>query len=96
MNCKPGDIAICIKGRHEGKIGTVVAPFIGGSCGGVEFSRIPPDVGHVWIFEAAGHFEVQGRLIKQGPFPDSWLKPVSGLPEAAEIERRTLHLEGLA
>jgi hypothetical protein len=84
MNCKPGDIAICISGRHEGKIGTVISPFAGGMCGGVPFDRIPADAGLIWVFEAAGVFEVGGIEYKQGPFADSQLKPVSGLPDPSE------------
>jgi len=96
MNCKPGEIAIVIKGRHEGKIGTVIGPFEGGECGGVEFSRIPASEGHIWVFEAAGTWEVRGEHFKQGPFPDGWLRPISGLPEPSEDERRLIEIEGLS
>ena len=81
MNCKPGDLAICISGRHQGKIGTVIGAFTHGMCGGVRFEDIPANAGTVWIFEAAGVFEVGGIEYKQGPFSDSQLRPVSGLSE---------------
>lgn len=81
MNVKAGDIAICTQGNHEGKIGTVVELYVGQDIDGRRFTGIPPDIGPIWVFEAATHFESCGELIKRGPFPDCWLRPVSGLPE---------------
>ncbi|NHZ94583.1 KOW motif-containing protein [Massilia sp. CCM 8734] len=91
MNCKPGDMAICVEGRHKGRIGTVVELFAGGKCGGVDFFNIPAGLGPIWVFEAPGGFTLDGKTITEGPFPDAWLRPIAGpLPSDAAARQAML------
>lgn len=81
MNVKPGDMAICTGGNHVGKIGTVIESFVGQPIDGQYWNGVPEDMWPIWVFEAATHFDAFNTQIKRAPFPDSWLRPLSGLPE---------------
>jgi hypothetical protein len=86
MNVKPGDLAICTHGRHTGKIGTVLRAWTPGQAiDGKLWADAPPELAPFWVIEAAGYFvHPNGKSDKRGPFPDSWLRPVSGIPEVEQ------------
>lgn len=94
MNCKPGDLAIIIRGRGlSGRIVEVVAP-----CPQNVSFRLPDGAMHdpctyEWIVRFQNPVEARmrvGELIgtrttNYAPAPDSALRPITGLPIDEEI-----------
>lgn len=83
MNCKQGDLAIIIGGSlNAGKIVRVVEPYVHRDqiVGGVLWD-VSKDYGFVWCVEAAGSpiVHLSGITFTAAPFPDSRLRPISGL-----------------
>lgn len=76
MNVKPGDLAIVIKGNSTGKICIVHSAkgvILGDFCWCVEFKEPVPTMASP----------------SMTPFcPDTWLRPVSGLPDAEYTDER--------
>ena len=95
MNCKPGDLAIVIRGRHSGKLVDVLraAPFHNfllpdgiwnegepsGACWVVKILGTP-----VWV-DIYGHPN-GGRFASYGTAADAWLRPLRGQPSDEHID----------
>lgn len=84
MNCKPGDLAIQIK-SYAGNEGQIV--FIEKYIGAVNFVNLKFTVNDCW------HVKYQcktpdfiGQFSEFGSVPDSWLRPVSGLPDTEDTD----------
>jgi hypothetical protein len=80
MNCKPGDLAIVIRGRsgkNDGKIVRVIRPSSGNqSAGGWTWVHYPED-GPAWMCEGGDLYTGNGNLAGNiGFFRDSSLKPI--------------------
>lgn len=77
MNVKPGDLAIVIKGESAGRICIIISfwgDFAGESYWRVEHCAPVPTV--------------TGAMMRTPLCPDSWLRPVSGLPDAEHTDER--------
>ncbi|GAB2471982.1 hypothetical protein GCM10027082_24370 [Comamonas humi] len=85
MNCKEGDIALCIKGEHAGKVCEVVAR--GNSYWEIPTGRLL-DGWHVAFPREVQWGQVhQPDMAAEGWYPDEWLKPLRG----GDGEDETLH-----
>ena len=87
MNVKEGDLAIQIKSAagNEGRIVTV-----GKFLGRHEYFDGPYE--NCWFvkFQGWAHIRTKQGIIKDstdsGIIPDSWLKPISGLPDDVDVD----------
>lgn len=87
MNVKPGDLAIQIKSwaNNQGKICKVIGPM--GYNPLFEGRIWLPGEGFCWMVEYHSPIKVNhGFKVKICPCPDSWLRPVSGLPDEQHTE----------
>lgn len=87
MNVKQGDLAIVIKSLNGKAVGSIVRV--------ASFFNHCPQNGPEWNVEVARKSTVKcrgtGRLIVLQPggtaqCPDAWLRPISGLPDADEVD----------
>lgn len=76
MNVKPGDLAIVIKGKSTGKICIVE------SSDGISYGE------QMWNLRFQAVVEAKGGFITNPRCRDSWLRPVSGLPDDEVIDER--------
>ena len=85
MNVKPGDLAIMIKAALPENIGSIVVVIRPGImreygpewiCESTNTSRGVSDFGHSLVIQKGDEFDC----------PDSWLRPVSGLPDQQHTE----------
>lgn len=87
MNCKPGDVAIIVKGRwpNVGRIVQVVRDF-----GLVDYSDIGYGVLPCWRVESlGGDLDTLAGPSKWGYTPDLSLRPIPGIsPEQSEAIRQ--------
>lgn len=87
MNVKEGDLAIQIKSAagNEGRIVTV-----GKFLGNHKFYNGPYE--NCWFVKFQSLANTRSRLgltenaTDSGIIPDSWLKPISGLPEGVDVD----------
>ena len=94
MNCKPGDLAVIVRGRPNspniGKLVLVVELWAGQKVDGFRYS----DVGEqAWVVESIGGNLVtfataddMGALVKRRVVTDSCLRPIRGDEEPESIE----------
>lgn len=78
MNCKPGDLAIVIRGQSSGKICKVIEP-----------SEIYKDG---WYVEFPREVPTSIGMSVDTNVCDAWLRPVNGLP-GTEVAERSLQNE---
>lgn len=86
MNVKPGDLAIvCGPTRYTGHIVEVINIWDGGPIDGVNMLITE---GNIWVCRMMRAIDYRGSIMFYGPFPDAWLRPVSGLPDAEHTDER--------
>lgn len=77
MNVKPGDLGIVIKGDSAGRICVVVS--LWGYSEGESY----------WRVEHRDPVPTRSGAMMKAPLcPDSWLRPVSGLPDTEHTDER--------
>lgn len=84
MNVKPGDLAIVVKGRMIGKVCKVLQKFYGGEHDGILWST----GNESWICEFPRKYPLIGGESKFISMFDAHLRPVSGLPDAEQIDQQ--------
>lgn len=86
MNVKPGDLAILIAGELAGSIVNVIRFIRENEKEGRFYSSITG-----WLVDDVGGMDFIcpcGTPTKTAVFPDAWLRPVSGLPDAEQIDQQ--------
>lgn len=80
MNCKPGDLAYIVGGYPEniGAIVTVSAP---------EFDKSAELNRRIWIVTFRGELRAKRTHVakERGCIPDSYLRPISGVPVTDDV-----------
>ena len=74
LNCKPGDLAMCVRGEHAGKVCEVLSP--GPKYWHIEESRTI--VGWIVGFPSDVKWGdvTQPDNLAEGWYPDEWLRPI--------------------
>lgn len=94
MNVKQGDMAIIVKAKIPENIGKIVKV--------LEFAGESHGRSNVWIiaFQRPSKFwQVETGKVGvslQATAPDEWLRPISGLPDADDIDESISHDAGMA
>ena len=85
MNCKPGDLALCVAGEHAG----AVCEVIGQGQVFVHQSTLTPTPGWIVAFPRPMPWGemTQPHDACEGWYPDAWLKPINPGEKAATVER---------
>lgn len=79
MNVKAGDLAYIVNDPHEGRTVTVER-FVGPVRGSI-------DIGPHWVVSASWEMELDiGDYSNTWVFPDSRLRPISGVPVADDVK----------
>ncbi len=86
--CKPGDLAVVVKGYNASNIGTIVQ-VIGLYTGQSEICAPEGDV--IWQAKASHpmRYDYSGVLRRRriGPVTDSQLRPIRGAPQAKTVKQ---------
>ena len=99
MNVKAGDLAIIIKSANPINLGKIVKVIRGYGISPTENGRVEYGIGwanhpglNLWVIEASTEIisENNKYTFTKLPFPDKWLKPISGIPELENIESEEL------
>lgn len=90
MNVQPNDLAI-VSGptRFTGHVVEVVKVWLGEKIDGIDLGAAEPNM---WVCRLARPTSCYGAAMFHGPFPDAWLRPVSG-PSCEGITARGARLE---
>lgn len=95
MNCKPGDIAIITKSANPINLGKIVTVVRGYGVSPTMEGRIEYGIGWahhpglaLWVIRSTSSIisEDNKYTFDELPFPDRWLKPVSGLEDDDVME----------
>lgn len=74
MNVKPGDMAIVIRGNSAGKICKVI--------------RVSDNFVENWLCEFPRKVKTTVGFWKLTNVPDTWLRPISGIPDTKHTDER--------
>lgn len=86
MNCKPGDLAVIVKGRtaNIGRLVRVIAAY-----GDVDYSEMGYGLLPCWTVESMGSMlDRVGGPAMTGFIPDLALRPMTGAPLGAHLTER--------
>jgi hypothetical protein len=93
MNCKPGDLAIITNslpsGALCGRIVRVLRQQVAGEIFKSTNGILADGTGNYecWVIEGDGPLPWCGLMFDERPFPDKWLRPISGVPLEDEVMR---------
>ena len=86
FNCKPGDLAVIVDAYNPENIGTFVKVIREHKN---QFDLDKPEGDMLWFVEGSRpmSYDVSGRIRKRknGPAPDSSMRPIRGIEELADI-----------
>jgi hypothetical protein len=86
FNCKPGDLAVIVDAYNPENIGTFVKVIRAHKN---QFALDKPEGDILWLVEGNRpmSYDISGRIRKRknGPAPDSSMRPIRGIEELADI-----------